>query len=148
MGRIFWEISSFMQKPWRSYTIWRYWKQLFFPGWTYLQIICKVEVVERGLHTAVLLHHSRQLLQLVDPEKLGQRHFSSGNQKAHHQPGKSYYGMMTLLQCWALSLQQDVYLSVLRIRVHRVRMFMGLLDPDPLVRGMDSDPNPSIVKQK
>jgi hypothetical protein len=24
MGRLFWEISSFMQKPWRSYTIWRY----------------------------------------------------------------------------------------------------------------------------
>jgi hypothetical protein len=24
MGRLFWEILSFMQKPWRSYTIWRY----------------------------------------------------------------------------------------------------------------------------
>jgi hypothetical protein len=24
MGRLFWEISSFMQKTWRSYTIWRY----------------------------------------------------------------------------------------------------------------------------
>ncbi len=36
-------------------------------------------MVERGLHTAVLLHHARQLLQLVDTEKLGQRHFPSGN---------------------------------------------------------------------
>ncbi len=24
MERLFWEISSFLQKPWRSYTIWRY----------------------------------------------------------------------------------------------------------------------------
>ncbi len=28
----------------------------------------------------------------------------------------------------------------------RSRMFLGLLDPDPLVRGMD--PDPSIIKQK
>jgi hypothetical protein len=29
-------------------------------------------------------------------------------------------------------------------------MFVGLLDPDPdlLVRGMDPDPDPSIIKQK
>jgi hypothetical protein len=27
-------------------------------------------------------------------------------------------------------------------------MFLGLPDPDPLVRCMDSDPNPSIIKQK
>jgi hypothetical protein len=26
-------------------------------------------------------------------------------------------------------------------------MFLGLLDPDPLVRGMDPDPDPSIIKQ-
>jgi hypothetical protein len=26
-------------------------------------------------------------------------------------------------------------------------MFLGLLDPDPLVRGMDPDPDPSITKQ-
>jgi hypothetical protein len=33
----------------------------------------------------------------------------------------------------------------------RIRMFMGLLDPDTLVRGMDPDPaltlDPSIIKQ-
>jgi hypothetical protein len=36
--------------------------------------------------------------------------------------------------------------SVLRIRIRRISMFLGLLDPDPLVRGMDSDP--SIIKEK
>ena len=39
---------------------------------------------------------------------------------------------------------------VLRIRIHRIYVFLGLLDPDPLVRGMDPDPglDPSIIKQK
>jgi hypothetical protein len=37
--------------------------------------------------------------------------------------------------------------SVLRnSRICRIRMFKGLLDPDPLVRGMD--PDPSIIKKK
>ncbi len=36
----------------------------------------------------------------------------------------------------------NTVLSVLRIWI---RMFLGLLDPDPLVRGTDLDP--SIVKQ-
>jgi hypothetical protein len=26
-------------------------------------------------------------------------------------------------------------------------MFLGLPDPDPLVRGMDTDPDPSIIKK-
>jgi hypothetical protein len=46
-------------------------------------------------------------------------------------------------------------LSVLRIRIHRINEFFGLLDPDPdpdpdpLVRGMDPDPDPdhSIIKK-
>jgi hypothetical protein len=29
-----------------------------------------------------------------------------------------------------------------------VRMFLGLVDSDPLVRSMDPDPDPSIIKQK
>jgi hypothetical protein len=41
---------------------------------------------------------------------------------------------------------------VLRIRIRRIRMFLGLLDPDPLVRGTDPAPDPapgpSIIKQK
>jgi hypothetical protein len=34
---------------------------------------------------------------------------------------------------------------VLRIRI---RMFLGLLDPDPLVRGLAPDTDPSSIKQK
>jgi hypothetical protein len=43
---------------------------------------------------------------------------------------------------------------VLRIRIHRIHVFLGLPDPDPLVRGMDPDPtldpdpDPSIIMQK
>ena len=39
----------------------------------------------------------------------------------------------------------------IQIRIHRIHMFLGLPDPDPLVRGMDPDPaldpDPSIIKQ-
>jgi hypothetical protein len=34
--------------------------------------------------------------------------------------------------------------AVLGIRIRRIRMFLGLLDPDPLVGGMDPDPDPSL----
>jgi hypothetical protein len=40
----------------------------------------------------------------------------------------------------------------IRIWIHRIHMFLGLPDPDPLVRGMDPDPaldpDPSIIMQK
>jgi hypothetical protein len=40
----------------------------------------------------------------------------------------------------------------IRIRIHRIRMFLGLPDPapDPLVRGMDPEPvpDPSVILQK
>ncbi len=36
---------------------------------------------------------------------------------------------------------------VFRIRIRRIRMFLGLLNPDILVRGMDPDPDPSIIKK-
>jgi hypothetical protein len=36
---------------------------------------------------------------------------------------------------------------VLRIRIHRIHMFLGLPDPDPLVRGIDPDLDPSIIMQ-
>jgi hypothetical protein len=36
----------------------------------------------------------------------------------------------------------------IQIRIRWIRMFLGLLDPDPLVSGMDPDPDPSIAKQK
>ncbi len=40
----------------------------------------------------------------------------------------------------------DVNLPVLRIRIriHRIHMFLGHPDPDPLVRGMDPDPDPAL----
>ncbi len=45
-----------------------------------------------------------------------------------------------------------VLTAVLRIRIHRIHMFLGLLDPDPLVRGMDPDQDPDLdpsnIKQK
>jgi len=33
-----------------------------------------------------------------------------------------------------------------RIRIHRIHVFLGLQDPDldPLVRGMDPDPDPAL----
>ncbi len=34
--------------------------------------------------------------------------------------------------------------SMLRIRIHRIHMFLGLPDPDPLVRGIDPDPDPAV----
>ncbi len=46
-------------------------------------------------------------------------------------------------------LQTSLWEAVLRIRI---RMFLGLLDPDPDVRGMDPDlvldPDPYTTKQK
>jgi hypothetical protein len=35
---------------------------------------------------------------------------------------------------------------VFRIRIHRFRKFLGLMGP--LVRDADSDPNPSVMRQK
>jgi hypothetical protein len=38
----------------------------------------------------------------------------------------------------------------IRIQIPRIHVFLALLDPDPLVRGMDLDPDldPSNIKQK
>ncbi len=41
----------------------------------------------------------------------------------------------TLIMLWAVFR--------IRIRIHRIHMFLG--HPDPLVRGMDPDPDPSII---
>jgi hypothetical protein len=47
-----------------------------------------------------------------------------------------------------------VLTAVLWFRIHRIHVFLGLLepDPDPLVRGLDPDPNPDLdpsnIKQK
>jgi hypothetical protein len=52
------------------------------------------------------------------------------------------------IDCSKISAERgiDSCETVLRIRIRRIRMFLGLLDPDPFVKGMDSDP--SITKQK
>jgi hypothetical protein len=36
----------------------------------------------------------------------------------------------------------------IRIQIHRIHMFLGLPDPDPLVRGIDPTPDPSVIKQQ
>jgi hypothetical protein len=47
---------------------------------------------------------------------------------------------------------KQVGLLQIRIRIHRIHMFLVLLDPDPLVKGMvpvpDPGPDPSITKQR
>jgi hypothetical protein len=40
-----------------------------------------------------------------------------------------------------------MFVAVFRIQIHRIHMFLGLPDLDPLVRCMDPDPDPSIIKQ-
>jgi hypothetical protein len=44
------------------------------------------------------------------------------------------------------SRHKGMYKAVLgiRIQIHRIRMFLGLPDPDPLVRGADPAPDPSL----
>jgi hypothetical protein len=42
----------------------------------------------------------------------------------------------------------NYFQAVLLIRIHRIRMFLGLLDPDPDSLIKDMDPDPSITKQK
>jgi hypothetical protein len=37
-----------------------------------------------------------------------------------------------------------VILWVLVLGIRRIRKFLGLQDPDPLVRGMDPDPDPDL----
>jgi hypothetical protein len=44
------------------------------------------------------------------------------------------------------TLNQAVLRIWIRIRIRRIRKFLGLLDPDPLVRGMD--PDPSVTNKK
>jgi hypothetical protein len=43
---------------------------------------------------------------------------------------------------------KEVLEAALRIRIHRIHIFLGLPDPDPLVRGINPEPDPSIIMQK
>jgi hypothetical protein len=51
----------------------------------------------------------------------------------------------------AMASMRLAYQAVFRVRIHRINVFLGLSDPDPLVRGMDPDPDPaldpSLIKQ-
>jgi hypothetical protein len=40
-----------------------------------------------------------------------------------------------------------VFVAVLRIRIRRIRKFLGLLDPDPLVKVTDPDPDSKIARK-
>ncbi len=57
---------------------------------------------------------------------------------------------MHLIPLSNLYLTNAVLRIRIRIRIHRIQVVLGLLDPDPLVRGMDLDPDldPSIIRQK
>ncbi len=65
---------------------------------------------------------------------------------------KSFGHHPVLWPYFTLTEDKVGYHAVLRIRIHRINMFLGLQDPDPLVRGMDPDsapdPDPSIIMQK
>jgi hypothetical protein len=43
--------------------------------------------------------------------------------------------------------EAQVFLTYFSVLWIRIRMFLCLLDPDPLVRDTDPDPAPSIIKQ-
>jgi hypothetical protein len=53
-----------------------------------------------------------------------------------------------------LQIRVRIRIRIHRIWIHRIHVFLGILDPDPdqLVRGMDPDPvpdlDPSNIKQK
>jgi hypothetical protein len=67
----------------------------------------------------------------------------------------SWCGVGSVLMGW-IGSGKVKFLAVLRIRIHRIHVFLGLQDPDPdpLVRCMDPDPDPaldpdpSIIMQK
>ncbi len=47
-----------------------------------------------------------------------------------------------LYGCLGINKFKVLILTVFRIRIHRIHMFLGLPDPDPLVRGMDPATDP------
>ncbi len=56
-----------------------------------------------------------------------------------------YVLVHSLLICFSITKA-----TVLRIRIRRIHMFLDLLDPDSLIRGMDTDLDrySSTIKQK
>jgi hypothetical protein len=63
--------------------------------------------------------------------------------------------MFVLTRKFIITISKNLYIvggviltAVLRIWIHGIHVFLGLLDPDPLVRGMVPDLDPSTIKQK
>jgi hypothetical protein len=47
---------------------------------------------------------------------------------------------------WSQAVESDIVSnSVLGIRIRRIRMFLGLLDPDPDLLVTGTDPDPSLL---
>ncbi len=59
-----------------------------------------------------------------------------------YKKNEQYDFKLTYFIRWKSSFRAVLWI---RIRIHRIDMFLGLLDQDtdPLVRGMDPDPDPS-----
>ncbi len=62
--------------------------------------------------------------------------------------GQFYITIEPELNCNDMGTSILYFFAVFRIRIHRIHMFLGHKDPDPLVRGMDPDPDPPIITQK
>ncbi len=86
-------------------------------------------------------------VQLEQPDAvLEQRHLAAAacRQMAEH---------AVLQRNYAAAISHYKAVFRIRIRIYRIHVFLGLPDPDPLVRGMDPDPSldpdadPSIIKQ-
>jgi hypothetical protein len=65
--------------------------------------------------------------------------------------GSSFGEILSTAQPSCTADQSDFRSNpVFQIRIHRIHVFLGLPDQDPLVRGMDPDPaldtDPSIIK--
>jgi hypothetical protein len=78
--------------------------------------------------------------------------FSGGVEVTANLPHSESPTQKDLLICMLLfsyTLTSTHFLSVLRIRIriHRILMFLGLPDSDLLVRDTAPDPDPSIIKQ-
>ncbi len=55
------------------------------------------------------------------------------------------YGARPCLETFIIKVHvlESVLRILIRIRIHRIHVFLGLLDPDPLVGGMDTDLAPA-----
>ncbi len=63
-----------------------------------------------------------------------------------HATSYSFYSSVTI-RCKGerrINWEKTTPPAVFRIQIHRIHMFFGLPDPDPLVRGMDLDQDPAL----